>query len=165
MDPAARALLTPEPLTEDDVLNVCIHSIDHLTASAFDASNACVTWRDKYRASYESHFADGEEVAITDVEIPEVAVYLSAATPTPTPAPMPTTAPAPTRLAADDPARLALDVTFGVLFADESYKTLTDQYCVMTDSYLLSAGEVAAKTTRDVTPEKFVLYIAEKCGR
>lgn len=68
-------------------------------------------------------------------------------------------------LAADDPARVGLDAKFDVLFADESYKSLRDQYCTMTDDVLLATGDVFAKTIRDVTPEKFLAYIAERCGR
>lgn len=88
-------------------------------------------------------------------------VYVTVAEPTPTPTPTPE----PARLAADDPARVGLDAQFGLIFTDDSFKQLRDQYCTMTDKLLLSTGEYVAETVRDVTPAKFVLWIAEKCGR
>ena len=88
-------------------------------------------------------------------------VYVTVTEPTPTPTPTPE----PERLAADDPARVGLEAQFGLIFTDESWKKLRDQYCTMTDQALLSTGEYVADTVRDVTPAKFVLWIAEKCGR
>lgn len=98
-----------------------------------------------------------DPVAGTEVDDGEwVHVTVTAPTPTPTPEP---------RLAADDPARVGLEANFGLIFTDESFAKMRDQYCTMTDKMLLATGEYAAENIRDVTPAKFVLWIAEKCGR
>ena len=75
------------------------------------------------------------------------------------------TAPPAEGLLADDPGRASMDETFGLLWSTPGAEQLAAQYCAMSDAELRVAGEDSVDLYDDVTPEKFVLYVEEKCGR
>lgn len=68
-------------------------------------------------------------------------------------------------LPSDDPGRASMDETFGLLWSTPGAEQLAAQYCAMSDAELRVAGEDAVELYEDVTPEKFVLYVEEKCDR